>query len=186
MASCLKLWLVASLLLLSNRSLAAADARPNMFDTSLRVPALIRWPKSILAGKIVSRTVTHLDWFPTLLEATGVALPAGATIRGRSVLNLLRGAGDFDRSDDLYTEFSVQHTMRADMRSYRTSEWKLKQDFLNTDRDELYDLRNDPGETKNLATSDRPEAQTAFAKLSKLIRQRMTDLGDPVGKTPAD
>ena len=163
-----------------------AGQRPNMFDTSLRVPALIRWPKSIPAGKVVGRTVTHLDWFPTLLEATGVALPAGATIRGRSVLNLLRGEGTFDRSDDLYTEFSVQHAMRADMRSYRTSEWKLKRDFLNADRDELYDLRNDPGETTNLATSDRPEAQAALAKLSKLIRQRMTELGDPIGKTQAD
>lgn len=157
-----------------------ANQRPNMFDTSLRVPAVIRWPKSISAGRVVSRTVTHLDWFPTLLEATGVAFPTRATIRGRSVLNLLRGEGTFDRSDDLYTEFSVQHTMRADMRSYRTSEWKLKRDFLNTDRDELYDLRNDPGETTNLATSDRPEAKASLAKLSKLIRQRMTELGDPL------
>ncbi len=163
-----------------------AAQRPNMFDTSLRVPALIRWPKSIPAGKIVRHTVTHLDWFPTLLEATGIALPAGATIRGRSVLDLLRGVGTFDRSDDLYTEFSVQHTMRADMRSYRTSEWKLKLDFLNADRDELYDLRNDLGETINLATSDRPEAKAAFANLSKLIRQQMTELGDPVGKSQGD
>ena len=155
--------------------------RPNMFDTSLRVPAVIRWPKSIPPGRIISRTVTHLDWFPTLLEATGVPLPDGATIRGRSVLGLLRGEGTFDRSDDLYTEYSVQHTMRADMRCYRTSEWKLKRDFLNTDRDELYDLRNDPSETTNLAASDRPEARAAFAKLTALIQQRMSDLGDPAG-----
>ncbi len=128
----------------------------------------------------------HLEWFPTLLEAAGVAAPGETTIRGRSVLNLLRGEGAFDRSDDLYSEFSVQHTMRADMRSYRTSEWKLKLDFLNTDRDELYDLRNEPGETTNLVTSDRAEAKAAFAKLSKVIGQRLTELDDSVGKTQAD
>lgn len=159
-----------------------AQHRPNMFDTSLRVPCVIRWPKTIPAGRVISRTVTHLDWFPTLLEATGVALPDGTTLRGQSVLNLLRGEGTFDRSDDLYTEFSVQHTMRADMRCYRTSEWKLKRDFLNADRDELYDLKNDPGETTNLAGSDRPEAKAAFARLAKLIQQRMAKLGDPISK----
>ncbi len=159
-----------------------APQRPNMFDTSLRVPALIRWPKSIPAGKIISRTVTHLDWFPTLLDVAGVSLPKETTLRGRSVLGLLRGEKTFDRSDDLYTEYSVQHTMRADMRCYRTSEWKLKLDFLNTDRNELYDLRNDPGETANLFTSDRPEAKAAIAKLTDIIRQRMTELGDRVGE----
>lgn len=157
-----------------------ADKRPNLFDTSLRVPCVIRWPKSIPAGRVVSRTVTHLDWFPTLLEAAGVAVVPGTTLRGRSVLGLLRGDGGFDRSDDLYTEYSVQHTMRADMRSYRTPEWKLKRDFLNPGRDELFDLRSDPGETMNLVDSNRPDAKAAFARLSALIRQRMNELGDPL------
>ena len=157
-----------------------AQQRPNMFDTSLRVPAVIRWPKSIPAGRVISRTVTHLDWFPTLLEATGIALPDGTTLRGQSVLKLLRGDGTLDRSDDLYTEFSVQHTMRADMRCYRTSDWKLKRDFLNTDRDELYDLRSDPGETKNLMASESPEAKAAFAELNRRIRAKMIELRDPI------
>ncbi len=156
--------------------------RPNMFDTSLRVPAVIRWPKSIPAGRVISRTVTHLDWFPTLVEATNVALPEETVMRGRSVLGLLRGER-FDRSDDLYSEYSVQHSMRADMRCYRTSQWKLKLDFLNTDRHELYDLQNDPGETINLVESDRPDAKAALTQLTALIRQRMTELGDPLGKS---
>lgn len=160
-----------------------ADKRPNMFDTSLRVPCVIRWPKMIPVGRVIGRTVTHLDWFPTVLEAAGVNIPTGVTLRGRSVLNLLRGEGTFDRTDDLYTEFSVQHTMRADMRCYRTTEWKLKRDFLNTDRDELYDLKNDPGETMNLASSDLPEAKAAFARLAKLIQQQMVELGDPISKS---
>jgi uncharacterized sulfatase len=163
-----------------------AQHRPNMFDTSLRVPCVIRWPKTIPAGRVIGRTVTHLDWFPTVLEAAGLNIPKDPTLRGRSVLSLLRGEGTFDRTDDLYTEFSVQHTMRADMRCYRTSEWKLKRDFLNTDRDELYDLKNDPGETTNLAGSDRPEVKAAFARLSKFIRQRMSELGDPLENKLAD
>ena len=155
-----------------------AGQRPNLFDTSLRVPAVIRWPRKISAGKSVSRTVTHLDWFPTLLEVAGVALPERTTIRGHSVLKLLRGEGSFDRSDDLYTEYSTQHTSRTHMRCYRTTEWKLKRDFNNPDRDELYDLRSDPGETTNLATSDRSEAKAAVAELTRRIRMKMVELND--------
>ena len=153
--------------------------RPNMYDTSLRVPALIRWPKRIPAGKAIDRTVTHLDWLPTILSATETTLPSNTRIHGQTILPLITGDGPLNRTDDLYTEFSVQHTMRADMRSYRTPQWKLTQDFLNPGRDELYDLQADPGETYNLANSDRHDAQTAYKQLAQLIRARMTELHDP-------
>ena len=153
--------------------------RPNMYDTSLRVPALIRWPKRIPAGKTIDRTITHLDWLPTILSATGTTLPPDTRIHGQTILPLVTGQGPLNRADDLYTEFSVQHTMRADMRSYRTTQWKLMQDFLNPGRDELYDLHADPGETKNLADSDRQDSQVAYKHLAHLIRARMIELHDP-------
>jgi len=153
--------------------------RPNMFDTSLRVPALIRWPKRIPPGKTIDRTITHLDWLPTILSATGTNLPANTKIHGQSILPLISGQGPLDRSDDLYAEFSVQHTMRSDMRSYRTKRWKLMQDFLNPGRDELYDLQADPEETTNLGNSERQDAQDAYKQLAQLIRAKMAELHDP-------
>lgn len=153
--------------------------RPNMFDTSLRVPALIRWPGRIAAGKTIDRTITHLDWMPTILAATGTTLPANTLIHGQNVLPLMTDQGPLNRSDDLYTEFSVQHTMRADMRSYRTNRWKLMRDFLNPGHDELYDLQADPGETTNLISSERDDAGEAFKQLSERIRNKMTELHDP-------
>ena len=56
----------------------------------------------------------------------------------------------------------------------------LKRDFLNTDRDELYDLRSDPGETKNRMASESPEAKAAFAELNRRIRAKMIELRDPI------
>ena len=156
-----------------------AGLRPNMFDTSLRVPALIRWPQRIPASRIIDRTVTHLDWLPTILDATRIGLPPNTKIHGQTILPLISGSGPLDRSDDLYTEYSVQHTMRADMRSYRTSEWKLKQDFLNPGRDELYHLKTDPGETINFADSDNPDAKAAYQSLAEKIHSKMVELHDP-------
>lgn len=156
--------------------------RPNVFDTSLRVPALVRWPGKIPAGRVVARTVTHLDWFPTVLAACGAKEPAEVVLRGKSVLPLLSGEGTFDRNDDLYVEYSVHHTMRADMRMYRTPEWKLKVDLLNQGRDELYDLAADPGETVNLIELGTPSAKRAYETLKEKIVERIRDVRDPLAE----
>ncbi|MCA9414237.1 MAG: sulfatase-like hydrolase/transferase, partial [Candidatus Omnitrophica bacterium] len=49
--------------------------RPNMYDNSIRVPAAIRWPGKLEAGKHLTETITHIDWYPTLLALAGVDLP---------------------------------------------------------------------------------------------------------------
>ncbi|MEX2016081.1 MAG: sulfatase-like hydrolase/transferase, partial [Candidatus Hydrogenedentales bacterium] len=54
--------------------------RPNMFDTSMRVPAAVRWPGKIAAGSTVDAVITNLDWYPTLLALAGLEPPVGATI----------------------------------------------------------------------------------------------------------
>jgi uncharacterized sulfatase len=69
------------------------------------------------------------------------------------------------------------------MRTYRTTVWKLTRDFLNSGRDELYDLKHDPDETTNLIGSDRADARSAFTTLSDKMLARMRELGDPVANT---
>ena len=64
--------------------------RPNLYDHSLRVPCIVRWPGVVKPGTVVVRTVTMLDWFPTLLAAAGVEEPKDVPVRGRNVLPLLR------------------------------------------------------------------------------------------------
>ena len=54
---------------------------------------------------------------------------------------------------------------------YRTPEWKLKRDFINPGWDELYDLKNDPGETTNLYESTSTEAQQVKATLNAKIKR---------------
>jgi uncharacterized sulfatase len=155
------------------------NQRPNMYDNSLRVPAAVRWPRVIAPGTVVTRTVTHLDWYPTLLAMAGAELPAGSVIRGRNILPLLEG-GEVEWDDDMYAEYSTHHQSRTHMRAYRTPQWKLVRDFLNPGRDELYDLQHDPAETMNLIASENPQVQHIRAELSEKILARMRDLGGPV------
>lgn len=157
--------------------------RPNMFDTSLRVPCLVRWPGVIKPGTTITETVTNLDWFPTLLAAAGVRVPEDVPLRGRSFLPLLKGEPVEDWNNDVYAEYSMLHGARTHMRAIRTPEWKLIRDFLDPSRDELYHLADDPHEATNLIQSDKPEVKRIIAKLHETIISHMQEIGDPVLKS---
>jgi uncharacterized sulfatase len=153
--------------------------RPNLWDRSLRVPALVRWPAALPAGARVDSVVTSLDWYPTLLELAGLEPPAGESLRGRSLLPLLRGehpAWD----EDFYAEYDLNHAgVHADLRGWRTREWKLVLDRANPGRDELYHLSRDPDEQHNLIADPGEEARSARERLERLIRERMAAIGSP-------
>ncbi len=156
-----------------------SNQRPNMYDNSLRVPAIVRWPGTIEPGTIVNHTVTTLDWYPTLVAMAGAKLPEGETIRGRNIVPLLKGES-VDWDDDLYAEYSTHHQSHTHMRAYRTPQWKLVRDFLNPERDELYDLEKDPAETTNIIHAESVEIQSAVARLHDKIIVHMKEIHDPV------
>lgn len=153
--------------------------RPNIFDTSLRVPAVIRWPGVIKPGSAIEHTITGLDFYPTLVALAGARLPAGQIIRGRSFLPLLRDE-KVAWNDDLYAEYSQHHYTTTHLRTYRTPQWKLVRDFLNAGKDELYHLEVDPGETNNLIASTDAAAVAAKEYLHRRIIENMRATNDPV------
>ena len=154
--------------------------RPNMYDRSLRVPMAVRWPGVIKPGTVVQETVTFLDVYPTMLQLAGAKQPEGVQIRGRSFLPLLKGRAMASWDNDLYAEYSTHHQSRTHMRMYRTERWKLVRDFLNPERDEFYDLQEDPAERTNLIGSDRPAVQEAIKRLNEQLLGKMRETGDPV------
>ena len=156
--------------------------RPNLYDNSLKVPAAVRWPGVIRPGRVVERTVTHLDWYPTLLAIAGVKLPENVTVRGRDFLPLLRGDEVEYWDDDFFGQYSTHHQSRTHMRCYRTPKWKLVRDFLNAGRDELYDLEKDPQERANLIDAPGEEVRRAKEELNRKLLKRMEKIDDPVLK----
>jgi len=154
--------------------------RANMWDLSLRVPALVRWPGVIEPGSTFEQTASHLDWFPTLLAMAGLEPPAGAVLHGRNILPLLQGQSP-PWEADFFAQFRMRedHAEGADMRSYQTERWKLVR-FLRQKRvDELYDRVNDPRETRNLFGSADPAVQDAIRALDTKLAAAMRKVGDP-------
>ncbi len=156
-----------------------ANSRPNMWDQSLRVPAIVYWPGVVKAGAVIERTTTHLDWYPTLLAMTGTELPKDVPVHGRSIVPLLQGETPA-WSDEFYSEYSMRTGAKVDMRCWRTPQWKLTIDYRHRDRDEMYDLANDPHETTNLIGSDRREVQEMRESLARKILGRMQEIHDPL------
>ena len=124
---------------------------------------------------VIERTVSNLDWFPTLVSIAGTEVPAGAVVRGRNLVPLLLGTAE-RWDDELYGEYSTHHQSRTHMRMLRTPRWKLVRDFLNPERDELYDLAADPEETTNLIFH--PGARAAKERLGGRLAARMRETGD--------
>jgi uncharacterized sulfatase len=159
--------------------------RPNMFDDSIRVPLLVRWPGVVAGGTIIDEVVSNLDHFRSLLEMTGLGVPDNLNLGGRSYAPLLRsrdhGAQPWDSTH--FGQYDMHNGDLALMRMIRTPEWKLVRHFEPGGEDELFNLQSDPGETRNLARSQEHDARRA--DLSARLLRWMASIGDPLAAKEA-
>src|SRR4029078_6551885 len=134
-----------------------------MYEESLRMPFLGRWPAAIKPGTRVSAMALNTDFAPTFLEAAG--LPVHQQMQGRSLLPALRGRVAADWRTSMYYRYyhdPGDHNMRAHY-GVRTTTHKLIY-FWKKDQWELYDLVNDPLEMNNIYGQPGQEQLTATLK----------------------
>ena len=155
--------------------------RPNLWDTSIRVPTAIRWPGTIAPGSSEDRFFSNLDWFPTLLAMAEIEVPEDVVIRGRDYTTVLKG--DTKKwTNEVFLQYSMHHGAKTDMRGLRTKRWKYMIDFANPGRSELYDLKSDPNELTNLVDSESRRNRTAKRRLSAATLEYMQQIGDAAFK----
>mgnify|MGYP002834344137 CR=1 FL=1 len=160
--------------------------RPNMYDNSIKVPTMIRWPGVIKPGTVMKHTVSNLDWFPTILSMAGLKPDPGWKIRGRDFSPWLKGIKlRTIWRNEYFAEYSTHHQSKTHMRMLSDGLFKLVRDFHDRSRDEFYDLTNDPAESKNLIHSKDPKIKLTIEYLHQELVDRMESHGDQVhmGKT---
>jgi hypothetical protein len=146
-----------------------------MYEESLRMPLLVRWPAAIRAGSTTDAMALNVDFAPTFLEAAGVAVPAA--MQGRSLLPLLRGETPAGWRTAMYYRYyhdPGHHDTRAHY-GVRTPTHKLIY-YWRKDQWELFDLRSDPGELRNLY--GRPEQSALTAELKATLARLRRELQD--------
>ncbi|MHC4982629.1 MAG: sulfatase family protein, partial [Planctomycetota bacterium] len=115
----------------------------NMYENSVKVPAIFSHPGRVPTGKVAGAMVSQYDLLPTLLEYLGLPAVDDETLPGSSFAAVLRGEAEQAREDVVvYDEYGP-------VRMIRTAEWKYVHRYPYGPH-ELYDLRVDPGERKNL------------------------------------
>ena len=117
--------------------------KQTLWEGGIRVPAFVRWPARLSAGRVVRAPSIMMDLTATIVAVTGARQPADRPLEGRNLLPALRGAPDTTRP--LFWRF-VSDTRRQ--RAVRRGDWKL---LIDGEHQMLYDLRADPGERNDLA-----------------------------------
>jgi arylsulfatase A-like enzyme len=145
------------------------------YEGGVRVPFIMSWPEVTKPGSTSDVPVITPDIPATILDLTGAGIKPGQPIDGRSLSPLLRG--DTLAREALYWHYPHYHPGGATPHSaIRAGNWRLVH-FYEDDRDELYDLAADPGETTDVA-KERPE------KTADLRRRLDTWLADVGGQLP--
>lgn len=147
------------------------------YEGGVRVPFFVNWPGVVQAGTTSAEPIIGVDLFPTLCEIAGAKLPADQPCDGMSLVPLFQAKEKTLGSDsalrsiywhfpaylDAYSVFDEQQDPLFRTRPVsmvRKGDWKLMQ-FFETGKLELYNLKSDIGETKNLAENN-PEMVDAL------------------------
>ncbi len=155
---------------------------PFFYDVSVRVPLIVSMLGTIKGGRRISTLVELGDLAPTLLEAAGLPIYRG--IQGKSMWSLLTDhQSSLPHRDDVYCEHYDAAGLKnrgrkgAQATMVRTQTHKLVV-FHGEDINELYDLRNDPGEHDN--RWDDPAYQSVRSELLLKLCDRMAETVDPL------
>jgi arylsulfatase A len=154
--------------------------KADIWDGGHRVPFFARWPDHIKPGSVSTQLTCHTDLFATAAEILGVPLPPDAGVDSVSLLPALLG-----RPNPVARTTVVHHSIKGRF-AVREGEWKLancpgsggwgkpgdpEAKKLGLPERQLYDLRADPGETKNLA-DQHPEI---VARLTQLLERQIAE-----------
>ncbi len=160
-----------------------------LYEGGIREPLIVRWPGRTRPGGVCDVPVICTDFYPTCLEMAGAARPAGHLLDGESLVPLVSGRGAPMR-DALFWHFPaylqrLPEGFEEDSRDgvwrttpcgvVRQGDWKLIE-YFEDGAVELYNLREDVGERRNLAEKLPEKAR----ELRNLLRAWREDVNAPV------
>ena len=142
-----------------------------MYEESIRVPFIVRYPGVVRSGQVSDALVSTLDVMPTILDFAGVPIPKG--LEGKSLKPLLTGKEAHLR-DTVFSEACGVAGLGIGHRMVRTRDWK----YMLSDANEegLFDLRSDPYEMNNLVKE--PKAKLQLDSLRRSLATWMDQIGD--------
>lgn len=168
------------------------SGKGSLYEGGTREPFIVRWPGVVKPGTKCEVPTIHVDIFPTLLEVAAAPKPR-QVLDGESLVKLFRDPAAKLQRDAIYQHFpgylgsgpGLWRTTPVSL--IQVGDWKLME-YLEDGRLELYNLRNDLGESKNLAASMPDKAKELHARLTawrKEVNAPMPKKNDGAAPAPA-
>ena len=146
-----------------------------MYEESLRMPFLIRYPGTIKAGKVNESMILNVDFAPTFLEFAGLDTPK--EVQGRSIAPLLRGEKPKDWRTSMYYRYYHYPADHKVQPHYGVRNERYKLIFFNRiNAWELFDLKKDPNEMKSVYGD--PKYADVQAKMLAELKRLRAELND--------
>jgi arylsulfatase A len=170
------------------------EKKGHVYEGGIRVPGILRWPGRVPSGKVCDEPVCGVDLLPTLCEIVGVAVPNDRPIDGASFLPIFQGQ-PIERKTPLYWQFNYAGS--EPKVAMRIGDWKILAHLDQPPRKptaeitaadqgaikkaelttlELYNLREDVGETADLAHKE-PERLATMAETLRKLYHEVRDEG---------
>lgn len=147
-----------------------------MYEESFRTPMMIRYPKSVKAGNKLDQFILNLDVAPTLLDLSNIKVPAD--MQGESLKPLLEKKPLIKKwRDEIYYHYYELSFNATAHYGIRTKQYKLMHFYNPVDGWELYDMKKDPTEMKNVY--NKPEYKAVVADLKKRLTALQEKYNDP-------
>jgi arylsulfatase A-like enzyme len=159
-------------------NLPLRSGKGHLYEGGIRVPTIIRWPGVTKAGSQCHDPVLSIDYAPTIAEAAAVPKSKTPAMDGRSITTLLRGSPSIGRREVFwhYPHYSPQ--LGRPSAAIRRGDDKLIL-FFEDRRVELYDLKHDVGETKDLSASQPEKAADLKQRLEAWLLETQAQLPAP-------
>jgi arylsulfatase A-like enzyme len=177
-------------------------SKKTLYDRGTGTPIIMRWPRGIKAGMTIEALANSIDIMPSILNAAGFDIPKD--IQGRSYWPLVTGAASGEYQGAIFTEMTT-HVDKMPCRAARTTEWKYIRNYSSSAigldllkqtewanrlcelpnqpwkrprvQEELYYLKIDPNEQKNLAED--PNYKADLDRMRTLLDDHMRLTKDP-------
>lgn len=139
-----------------------------MYEESLRMPLLIRYPEEIKPASVINNMVLNLDFAETILDYAGAVIPG--SMQGKSFRYLAQGKSDPSWRNSMYYRFYEKQYGLGPIEGVRTDRYKLIHYLYDGEGFEMFDLENDPHEMQNLYYSER------HTKIMEQLKEDMRNL----------
>jgi arylsulfatase A-like enzyme len=164
-------------------NLPLRDGKATLYEGGSREPCIVIWPGRVKPGTQSEQIISSIDWYPTILQMTGVQKKPDLKLDGTSIVPALDGNALNREAIFSFFPHYIEITGAKPGAWTRKGDWKLIRFFADnedqTDRFELYNLREDMGETNDLAAKNPAKVRELNALIGRFLSDTHAVLPKP-------